>query len=145
MDKEIFPSILPTVENYEKLDFWQSMGVVSMLFSCHDNYSATEVNTCFSNVKAALERKRAIVFFNNDSHPVAFFSYRFYEDVQENEDSIYRILEEGDLLFDYIISPFSSPLDIYGFIKDYMMNYVGNEFKRAFLFDSTNQKLRHIW
>ena len=125
MEKDIFPSPLPSIENINNLNFWQSMGIISMIFSCHDNYSGTILADCFAHIKYSLEQKRAVILFNNENRPAALATYFIYGDVQESGSLLSSEAKQGDVVFDYIISPFSSPLNIYRFLKDYLATHTG--------------------
>ncbi|RDL42843.1 hypothetical protein DN730_17430 [Marinomonas piezotolerans] len=145
METDIFTSPLPCVENINNLNFWRSMGIASMLFSCHNNYSSSVLGDCFEHIKHALEQKKAVILFNNENRPVALATYRTYGDVQESGSLLSSEAKHGDVVFDYIISPFSSPLNIYRFLKGYLESHAGREFSNAYLLDHSTGNLRHIW
>lgn len=145
MEKEYFSSPLPAVADINGLTFWQSMGIAAMLFSCHENYAGTLLNDCFLKVRSAFENKRAIILFNHDHRPAALATYHTYQDCQQDDRLAGLAIKEDDVVFDYLISPFSSPLPYYRFIKKYITIHGGHEFERAFLLDHSTNKLRHIW
>lgn len=145
METDFFPSPLPCVENANNLDFWQSIGIASMIFSCHENCSGTILSDCFAHISHAIEHKRAVILFNNEGRPTALATYRTYDDLEESEEVLKDKVNQRDIVFDYIISPFSSPINIYRFLKKYLKELLDDEYENAYLQDSSNGNLRHIW
>lgn len=145
METDIFPSPLPRIENTDNLNFWQSIGIASMIFACHENYSGTILSKCFAHIRHAIEHKRVVILFNKEDRPTALATYRTYDDLRESEDVLTDKVNQREIVFDYIISPFSSPINVYRFLKNYLKEQFDSEYENAYLQDSSTGNLRHIW
>ena len=121
MKRNVFPSNLPIVDKPGEMSFWQSMGISSAIISCHSVFSSSSVDDVFLSFQSALERQQAIILFNEENRPVAFATYFLSENIEEYYDGNNQLnIENGSLLFEYIVSPFSCPLHFYRFLKQHL-------------------------
>lgn len=145
MKRNVFPSNLPIVDKPGEMSFWQSMGISSAIISCHSVFSSSSVDDVFLSFQSALERQQAIILFNEENRPVAFATYFLSENIEEYYDGNNQLnIENGSLLFEYIVSPFSCPLHFYRFLKQHLET-LSIDSNKAYLLKKSENSLRKIW
>lgn len=138
-----FNSSLPSESKPEELSFWQVMGLVSLIVSCHEYYSEQPVNVLFDRILKAYNENRLIILFNHDNQPCAFATYRVTSLFNGSEDMLNET-SDNEVLFEDLVSPFSSPILFYRFLKNHLFeNNIKAE--KAYLLDHLNRKTRKIW
>lgn len=136
-------SPLPMIKDISQLDFWQTLGVSAMLASCHTNYSEMTVLNLFDLISSSISDNRLVLFFNHENKPV-FLAILSTLSNSLDDFSVSLSNIENAVLFENIVSPFSSPIHCYRFLKVYCQeNSIPSE--QAYLLDMQKNTLRKVW
>ncbi|WP_191602726.1 hypothetical protein [Marinomonas algicola] len=136
-------SLLPTVKDVNELSFWQALGVSSMLVSCHVDYSKMMVLDLFELINKSIKNQELILFFNHENKPTFM---AVYSTLLSDWDASIMIKSNSDdvILFENIISPFSSPIHCYRFLKFYCQkNSIPS--MQAYVLALEKKSVRKIW
>ena len=75
MNDSHLTSPLPSVENPQKLNFWQSVGIATQLAACHSYDDQQSVESFWSRISDRIQKQSLLILFNQEQRPYAFSSW----------------------------------------------------------------------